>query len=113
MKTTSKGKMAELRAELAAMIGGWQADGSYPPNHQRKNGLGEIVAEVVVHLDGYQSPHEPIVIGWRAAWPASGGARHTSAGLILTQSFGSVDAARQAATACADGALEKLMEESR
>ena len=60
------GKIANLRKQLAELIGSWEPDGCHPPNFVRKTGLGIEVARVDVWINGYQRPHHPSVIGWRA-----------------------------------------------
>jgi len=59
-------KILELCNELKDTFTSWHEDGSSPPNYLRRDGLGNIVAEVNVWCGGFQNPHKPKTIGWRA-----------------------------------------------
>ena len=58
--------VAELQALLASVILPWEADTSHPPNYVRKTGVGAVVAKVDRWCGGYQDPHVPHRIGWKA-----------------------------------------------
>jgi hypothetical protein len=55
----------ELRGKLQHLRTSWLEDGSYPPNHIRRDGLGNVIAEVNVWCGGYQEPHKPKMVGWK------------------------------------------------
>jgi hypothetical protein len=55
----------EMQGALRAHLGDWEEDGSSPANLVRKDGMGQEIARVDRWCGGYQSPHEPIIIGWR------------------------------------------------
>jgi hypothetical protein len=54
------------REALAKLTTDWDKDASHPPNYVRQNGMGKEIARVDVWCGGYQNPHNPIMIGWRA-----------------------------------------------
>jgi hypothetical protein len=54
-----------MQDALRAHLGDWEEDGSEPANLVRKDGMGLEIARVDRWCGGYQSPHEPIIIGWR------------------------------------------------
>lgn len=59
-------KMKELQSQLSTMMTNWEEDGSVPPNYVVKNGFGDRLAEVNRWCGGFQDPHRPKTIGWKA-----------------------------------------------
>lgn len=58
--------IASMRARLHSVVTDWVTDGCHPPNYIRETGMGEVVAKVDRWCGGYQSVHEPVMIGWQA-----------------------------------------------
>lgn len=62
-----------MQDALRAHLGDWEEDGCSPANLVRKDGMGREIARVDRWCGGYQSPHEPITIGWRVRRGHGGG----------------------------------------
>lgn len=98
-------RIKALRVQLSTMVTDWGIDGSIPPKYIRKNGLGDQVAIVDPWGGGYQSPHHPLTIGWRATQPR--GTRSYSS-VLLVSDFANKDEAIEKAKRKADQALVEL-----
>lgn len=93
----------EMQAALRRCITDWQHDGCSPPNYVREDGMGTEVAKVDVWCGGYQEPHAPVMIGWKAC---RGNHSHTDT--LLTADFDDEHAAITEAKRLADEALAEL-----
>ncbi len=79
----TKEEIANLVNQLKKIRTDWVKDGCMPHNPVIKDGLGTILAEVSRWCGGFQDPHHPQVIGWKA----NNGTRSES-GVILVKGAG-------------------------
>jgi hypothetical protein len=103
--TSTNDKITALRETLAELVGEWETDGSHPMNYERKNGIGEVVAEVNRWCGGYQNCHEPATIGWKTRLCGSG-----QSDIVLVADYADTDEAIEAAKEIADRSLTRLKE---
>jgi hypothetical protein len=102
-----------MQDALRAHLGDWEEDGSTPANLVRKDGMGLEIAQVDRWCGGYQSPHEPITIGWRVRRGSSlqEGAvevRHFISHKSAIEDYKSVDKAMEEAKRLTDEAYKIL-----
>lgn len=93
----------EMREALRKCLTDWKHDGCAPPNHIREDGMGTEISRVDVWCGGFQDPHNPITVGWKAQRGNT-----SKSGALLTADFDDKDAAITEAKRQADEALEKL-----
>jgi hypothetical protein len=74
----------------------------------RKTGLGEVAVIVDVWCGGYQNPHAPVTIGWRASThdARSGSGGSVIQGIVLVADYPDQAAAIESAKLTADAALQ-------
>jgi len=58
--------IASIQARLKGMVTDWQTDNSHPSNYVKLDGMNTELARVDRWCGGYQEPHMPVMIGWRA-----------------------------------------------
>ena len=93
----------EMQIALRRCRTDWKHDGCLPPNHIREDGMGTEISRVDVWCGGFQDPHNPVTIGWKAQRGNS-----LMDGVLLTADFDDEDAAITEAKRRADEAEKEL-----
>ncbi|HEY5639758.1 MAG TPA: hypothetical protein VIY27_12505 [Myxococcota bacterium] len=96
-------ELKAARERLNRIVGDWESDGSHPANYIRRTGLGREIARVDRWCGGYQSPSNPVVIGYRVE--AGNRAEHD---VVVVAGFPDVEAAIAEAKRLADLAIPKI-----